>query len=102
MYVLLQEKVEVVASNIIDKTLQERGSNYGTFKSHSAVVQEFKRILNRYPNLSDSQRESLDMIVHKIGRILNGNPNYADSWLDIAGYAQLIYKELEEVNVSTT
>jgi hypothetical protein len=34
------------------------------------------------------------MIVHKIGRILNGDPNYDDSWADIAGYAQLVVKEL--------
>lgn len=89
-----------MVSSTLDNTLQERGNNYGDFKSQAGIVQEFKRILDRYPNLSDSQRESLDMIVHKIGRILNGNPNYSDSWLDIAGYAQLIYKELEN-NVRT-
>jgi len=41
-------------------------------------------------------REALEMILHKIARILNGNPNYADSWQDIAGYAQLIVKRLNE------
>jgi hypothetical protein len=34
------------------------------------------------------------MIAHKIGRILNGDPNYADSWIDIAGYAQLVADRL--------
>ena len=37
------------------------------------------------------------MIAHKIGRILNGDPNYADSWVDIAGYAQLVANELEGI-----
>ena len=40
------------------------------------------------------EQEALDMIFHKIARILNGDPNYADSWHDIAGYATLIDKEL--------
>jgi hypothetical protein len=44
--------------------------------------------------LSASQKEALEMIAHKIGRILNGDPNYDDSWRDIAGYAELIVKQL--------
>ena len=35
------------------------------------------------------------MIAHKIGRILAGDPNHIDHWLDIAGYATLVAKELE-------
>ena len=42
------------------------------------------------------QREALEMIQHKIARIINGDPNYADSWVDIAGYAQLVVNELEK------
>jgi hypothetical protein len=30
------------------------------------------------------------MIMHKIARIMNGDPNYRDSWVDIAGYAQIV------------
>ena len=40
--------------------------------------------------MKDYQREGLEMIAHKISRILNGDPNYDDSWVDIAGYAQLV------------
>ena len=36
------------------------------------------------------------MICHKLGRIINGDPNYDDSWLDIAGYAQLIVNRLRK------
>jgi len=76
--------------------LAERGSRYGVFSKHAEITQYIKRIIDTHgDDLSHSQRESLDMIAHKIGRILNGDPNYADSWVDIAGYAQLIVAELE-------
>jgi hypothetical protein len=47
--------------------------------------------------MNASQREACEMIAHKLGRIVNGDPNYADSWVDIAGYAQLVVNELESV-----
>lgn len=84
----------------IQKTLNERGSRYGEFPDHAEITQLFKRMTQRFledqnkPSLSASQQESLDMIFHKIGRILNGDPNYIDSWVDIAGYAQLVVNEL--------
>lgn len=86
----------------IDKTLQERGSRYGTFKGHAGVTQQLKNVIQggaNYHKTNSSQKEALEMIAHKIGRIVNGDPNYDDSWRDIAGYAELIVKELngEEV-----
>jgi hypothetical protein len=82
-----------------EATLIERGSRYGSFKGHAEVTQDFKNLAtmhlaSRNKRLSTSQQEALDMIFHKIGRILNGDPNYADSWHDIAGYASLVDKEL--------
>jgi hypothetical protein len=82
----------------VEQTLTERGSRYGCFKGHSHYTQAIKDSYrvneDNWNKLTDSQRESLDMIAHKIGRILNGDPNYADSWHDIAGYATLVEKEL--------
>ena len=78
--------------------LDERGSRYGSFVGHAKITQALKKQMRMTPNwekLSDSQKESLEMIAHKIGRILNGDPNYADSWVDICGYSQLIVDELE-------
>lgn len=77
--------------------LEERGSRYGPFAGHAAITQELKDTMagtEGWSRLSHAQRESLEMIAHKIGRILNGDPNYDDSWVDIAGYAQLIVNEL--------
>ena len=52
---------------------------------------------DRWLNLADDQREALEMIAHKIGRILNGDPDYDDSWVDIAGYAQLVADRLRGI-----
>jgi hypothetical protein len=85
--------------NDIEATLQERGSRYGDFKGHAEVTMRLKRqirieLLQRNKYLADDQQEALDMIIHKIGRIINGDPDYPDSWLDIAGYAQLVFNRL--------
>lgn len=83
----------------VDMILDERGKRYGTFMGHSEVTQELKRVINnhlkiRQKVMAEDQMESLDMICHKIGRIINGDPNYDDSWVDIAGYAQLVADRL--------
>ncbi len=81
----------------IQKTLSERGSRYGKFKDGAEIMQGLKSVMHNcenWGNLSDSQKECLDLIQHKIGRILNGDPNYDDNWRDIAGYSTLILDEL--------
>lgn len=84
-------------SESLEKVLAERGKNYGRFKDHAAISQRFKRTVNLYhgDKLSSVHREALDMILHKIARIVNGNPNHVESWVDIAGYAQLVVNDLE-------
>lgn len=84
----------------IEQILNERGERYGPFSGHAAITQAYKSLTDSFisansKRLTPSQREALDMIFHKIGRILNGDPNHADSWVDIAGYAQLVANELE-------
>ena len=83
----------------LDGILAERGARYGSFASQAEFSQYLKDTLRRhndYDKLMYSQKEALEMIMHKISRILNGDPNYDDSWRDIAGYAELIVKELNE------
>jgi len=81
-----------------DALLAERGKTHGDYTEHANVTQGLKRVAqqteNYWSKLNDTQRESLDMIVHKIGRILSGDPNYADHWDDIAGYARLISQRI--------
>lgn len=84
----------------LQTTLKERGARYGTFLDHAQVTIDLKgvigdHLLKRDKQLSPDQYEALHMICHKIGRIINGDADYADSWIDIAGYAQLIASRLE-------
>jgi len=82
---------------MIEEILAQRGERYGAFETHAEITQDIKRTITRYGDkLNDSQREALEMIAHKMGRILNGDPNYDDSWIDIAGYAQLVVDQLME------
>ena len=82
----------------VDSILQERGNRYGKFSGHAELTQALKYCFAehaaRWSDLTPSMREALDMIFHKIGRIGNGDPFYDDSWIDIAGYAQLVVDEL--------
>ncbi len=81
----------------ITATLEERGKRYGAFRTHAEITQMIKSVMFNTRadlQLSADQREALEMIAHKIGRIINGDPDYVDSWVDIAGYAQLVADRL--------
>ncbi len=77
--------------------LGERRKRYGDFSGHARIAQAIKEEMRNttgWARLDHHQAEALEMIAHKIARILNGDPNYQDSWLDIAGYAQLVADDL--------
>jgi len=82
----------------IETILNEREKTHGSFLVHASVTQGIKNILYAKGKMkfNTRQREALDMIAHKIGRIVAGDPNYKDHWDDIAGYALLVSKGLEE------
>jgi hypothetical protein len=85
----------------IDQVLAERGKTHGYFKSVAKTSQDLKRVMRDTPNwsnLSDDQKESLEMNASKVARILNGNPVWHDSWFDLAGYATLVAKTLEKAH----
>ena len=72
----------------IKKTLNERQKTHGDFSVNCVVSQEIQRVIDKHcvTELSDVQKEALQMFCHKIGRICAGNPNEPDHWRDIAGY----------------
>jgi len=91
-------KLETAKANIND-VLKERGGRYGKFSEHAKICQDLKGVMLDTPSwkeLSNSQKQSLEVIADKIARMLNGDPNYKDNWVDIIGYSQLILDELEE------
>ena len=93
---------------MIDQVLQERSSNYGDFHTHANLSQTLKAIITQHyysihkQAMPSFMAESLAMICHKIARIVNGNPMYSDSWLDIAGYAQLVVGILDKAASENT
>lgn len=86
----------------LQTVLAERFDRYGPFTGHAEITQALKTVVaiqlgQRGKALQPYQQEALDMIMHKVGRIVNGDENYDDSWVDIAGYAQLVVDELRRV-----
>ena len=89
----------------IVKTLADRGSRYGTFAEQANVTGNIKRAMatgRNWANLSDDQKEALEMIALKCARILTGDPNFHDSWHDIVGYAKLVADRLAEPTAAET
>jgi hypothetical protein len=87
----------------IEDVLLQRGDRYGHFVGVATISQNLKYLINtalqeRDKKLPVEQIEALDMICNKLARILNGDNNYVDSWLDIAGYAQLVADRLNGVD----
>ena len=84
----------------VDAILDERAGNYGSFRDVSDVAQTFKTFAHEFAvthnkTFDTDQAEALDMIFSKISRIIVGNRDHVDSWVDIAGYAQLVADRLQ-------
>ena len=78
----------------LKETLQQRGSEYGDFAEMAFTAQTLKVMLVN-DGMSNVQREAMDLICTKLARIAHGNPDNRDSWLDLAGYANLVVLDLD-------
>lgn len=77
----------------IKDVLNEREKTHGDFNRVATASQGVKAWLTqgpRYAELTQAQKEALDMIASKLARIVCGNPDEPDHWRDIAGYATLV------------
>ena len=79
----------------LDIILKTRSNSHGPFHKQARISQTLKETLVDV-DLTSYQREALEMIFHKISRVLAGNPDFSDHWVDIAGYATLVARELED------
>jgi len=82
-------------------TLDERAKTHGNYADQARAAQFIKQLLRacpRWKDLSLPQMESLELIAMKLSRIVHGNPDEPDHWRDVAGYAELIVKELDKNN----
>ena len=76
----------------LDKTLKERGEDYGDYKEVSKVTFDLFKIIENasgFKNFSDDDKLSFFMVFNKIARCVCGKIKY-DSLLDIQGYIELI------------
>lgn len=90
-----RKRIEQGERSNINRILKQRGERYGEYALVSDTAQSIKSALRRkYMDRAGYMNESLDMIANKLARIANGDPRHIDSWLDIAGYAQLVVDEL--------
>ncbi len=83
----------------LNDILAQRAATHGNYAEQAWVAQFIKQLLRaspRWRDLSLPQMESVEMIAMKLSRIVHGNPDEPDHWQDIAGYAQLIVRELED------
>ena len=78
--------------NTVADTLNERGTQHGSFADNAKFSQTVKRLMRDLPAwefLRNEQKEALEMIALKISRVMSGYADHADHWRDIAGYATL-------------
>ena len=91
------EEMDAIAAGRLP-VLAEREATHGNFAVTALIAQRFKDVSKSTPNwngnLTDVQRESLELIFTKVARILSGDPNHADVWDDIEGYARLAREQL--------
>lgn len=85
----------------VEQALADRGGKYGAFRDNASlalwVFYEFKRYDEKSSCcLDDTSTMALLLIQHKLARLCCGDARHRDSWLDIAGYAQLVVEHLDD------
>jgi hypothetical protein len=81
----------------VDELLDDRGKTHGDWSENARIAQATKELWRKeegWKRLSAGQREALEMIAGKVARVLCGDLNFVDHWADIAGYAELVVKQL--------
>lgn len=76
-----------------DQLLSTRQQTHGNFADNAKVSQGMKEWMRTSPgwaNLTDVEREAMDMIALKFSRILSGKSLEKQHWEDVVGYAKLV------------
>ena len=86
----------------IRETLAERARTHGDFEHVAKMSQNLKHMMKStraFEDLDYYMAESLEQMAMKIARILSGNCFEVDHWQDIAGYASLVVRQIERVEM---
>lgn len=79
------------------KVVNARESTHGHYAISADLAQKLKKLIRESGHAwqrTSAQNEALDMIMFKVARIVTGDPNHVDHWRDVAGYAELVMREL--------
>lgn len=79
--------------------LNEREQTHGRFEEVAYTARTIRLAMTR-DGLSAVQEEALNMIASKLARIACGNPDEPDHWRDIAGYADLVVRNLRRHEIA--
>lgn len=80
---------------------KQRQSTHGDFDKTALIAQALKQVFRSAilpRSLPATQQEAAELILTKLARIASGNAAHSDHWGDIAGYAVLVVKELQDGN----
>lgn len=83
----------------IETVLEERGKTHGDFAVVATIYDELLQPIEKSPNwnsMSSAQRLAITMILSKLARAVTGNADEVDHYRDVAGYAQLVVRDLEK------
>ncbi len=86
----------------IDQTLKKRGSIYGDYGEVVAIRTGIMELLMKHYEevngepMPEAWKTMFGDIVLKLVRA-SGKPTYPDSWHDLAGYATLIERKINEI-----
>lgn len=95
---------QVGIGSTLGATVKTRDAKYGGFENVARITQQFKTMLKGCPSylqMTDVEKEGLEMVLHKCARLMSGDPHHRDSWHDIQGYAKLVEDRLPPETVST-
>lgn len=87
---ILQPLVQQVQNSCAVPLLDQRGATHGDYRTMSTRIQQIKTIMrmgSQWIDMSEPQKEALELIATKIGRIIEGDPEFKDHWDDLGGYA---------------
>jgi len=83
----------------VSDLLNEREQTHGRFEEVAYTARTIRYAMVR-DGLSAVQEEALNMIASKLARITCGNPDEPDHWRDIAGYAELVVRDLRRESIA--
>jgi hypothetical protein len=83
----------------VSDLLNEREQTHGRFEEVAYTARTIRYAMTR-DGLSAVQEEALGMIASKLARITCGNPDEPDHWRDIAGYAELVVRDLRRESIA--